>query len=95
LEVFVTQLSEAQLVKKIHQTCSGMLIRKCDLPGLFVDDGRVAEPQYVRSKVEVDDETGEPLYWSNEDGWVDRESATPFTPAEAEVFQLPADSYWV
>lgn len=35
----------------------------------------------------VDD--GEQLYWSNEDGWVSRESATRFSQEEREDFDAP------
>jgi hypothetical protein len=36
----------------------------------------------------------EPFYWSNTDGWVDRESATVFTPRERDIVGLPLDGYW-
>ena len=31
----------------------------------------------------------DPLFWSNEDGWVDRDSATTFTTSEASATHLP------
>lgn len=34
-------------------------------------------------------EDGSWLYWSNEDGWVDRDSATIFTTEEMETFNEP------
>ena len=40
-------------------------------------------------KVIEDQQDGEVVYWSNEDGWVDRASATLFTPAEAATLRLP------
>lgn len=35
------------------------------------------------------------LYWSNEDGWVARESATFFTAAEKDSLRLPIDGEWI
>ena len=50
----------------------------------------------IRSTIEKDDITDRPLYWSNEDGWVDWTNATVFTNAEREVFQwLPLGGEWV
>lgn len=43
----------------------------------------------IRSKTERDDETGKPLYWSNVDGWVDRDSATRFEEKETWYGTLP------
>ena len=42
-----------------------------------------------RFMVIEDQQHGEVVYWSNEDGWVDRASATLFTPAEAATLRLP------
>jgi len=42
-----------------------------------------AQTQYrIKSLTERDDETGNPLYWSNDHGWGDRASATMFTLEE-------------
>lgn len=38
---------------------------------------------------ETDTESGEPLYWSNEDGWGDFKSCTIFTEAETLTLMLP------
>lgn len=55
----------------------------------------IGDKLYVRSTTEVDDETGDPLYWNDEQGWVDFESATPYTQEQAAtVDYLPADSKW-
>ena len=35
------------------------------------------------------------LYWSNDDGWVDRESATVFSQNEKFVLNLPMYGMWV
>ena len=43
---------------------------------------------YIAIKGERDDDF-EPLYWSNEDGWVDIKSATRFTEHESIVLELP------
>lgn len=45
----------------------------------------------IRSTVERDEVSGDSLYWSNEDGWVDRESATLF-PEKPTI--LPATGEW-
>jgi len=51
----------------------------------------------IRSNEEHDHETGEPLYWSNEDRWVDESSASTFSEDEYRApFDLPAgDCQWV
>ena len=49
----------------------------------------------VKSTVETDDDTNEPLYWQHDQGWVDRESASRYTRGEVETTPyLPADSIW-
>ncbi len=49
---------------------------------------------YVISLVDPPD-PDEPLYWNNEDGWVDWISATVFTQNERDRFNLPVDgSAW-
>ena len=40
---------------------------------------------------EYDTETEEPLYWSNEDGWVSRDTATVF---ESTNYELPYGGQW-
>ena len=42
----------------------------------------------IRSREEFHS-NGKPLFWSNEDGWVDRKSATLFSKKETEEFDLP------
>ena len=50
----------------------------------------------IRSVSEIDDVTGQSLYWSNKDGWVDKGSATIFTNAEMEKYLwLPIGGEWV
>lgn len=40
-------------------------------------------------------EDGDRLYWSNEDGWVDYESATLFTNMERQCLRAPEGAaYW-
>lgn len=39
--------------------------------------------------LESEDEDGAPLFWSNEDGWVGMEGATPFTRDEVGRLMLP------
>lgn len=40
---------------------------------------------------------GEPMFWSNDDGWVSLESATSFTIDDVNYYHLPMpeDSIWV
>ena len=38
---------------------------------------------------------GDPLYWSNEQGWVDKESAGRFTYSERCTLRLPIHGAWV
>lgn len=46
------------------------------------------EVNYWRIRSEMDDE-GEVYYWSNDDGWVDYESATLFSDDEKETLRPP------
>jgi hypothetical protein len=49
----------------------------------------------IKSIVERDDITNQPLYWSNEDGWVDKGSATVFSKEEyLTTPYLPLGSEW-
>jgi hypothetical protein len=49
------------------------------------------KPGYlIRSLEEHDAETGDPLFWSNEDGWVGRDSATRFSEEEKRTATRPA-----
>ncbi len=43
----------------------------------------------IRSCEEKDDETGESLYWSNEDGWVYKADATRLSERETVTFNMP------
>jgi len=50
----------------------------------------------IRSISEIDQETFEPLYWSEDDGWVDLYLATRFPEEEALLFlNLPCGGEWV
>jgi hypothetical protein len=49
----------------------------------------------IRSKTEKDDQTQQPLYWSNKDGWVDKKSADRFRPFEKASLRLPIGGEWV
>lgn len=46
------------------------------------------ERVYVLSGLDTDDD-GSPLYWSNDLGWVDRQSATIFTVHEIRTMREP------
>jgi hypothetical protein len=48
----------------------------------------------IASKTERDDETGERLTWSNENGWTLGET-TIFTDEEQSDGDLPMGGYWV
>jgi hypothetical protein len=49
----------------------------------------------IQSTEQVDEETGEPLYWCNSCGWVDRDSATEFNYLETTILDLPIGGRWV
>lgn len=49
----------------------------------------------IRSTVEKDELTLRPLFWSNEDGWVDRNSATVFSHVDSFRYDLPTGGEWV
>ena len=44
---------------------------------------------------ERDEDTGEPLYWSNSCGWVNREHASGFSLEEVNSLNLPIGGRWV
>lgn len=50
---------------------------------------------YIIGPNERDPETGEPLYWSNVDGWVGVESANRFCERERWSLNLPIGGKWV
>lgn len=43
----------------------------------------------IVDRQELDDLTGEPLFWSNEDGWGSFQTSTLFDEAEVERLRLP------
>jgi len=43
----------------------------------------------IIDRAQLDEEAGQPLFWSNEDGWGDFHSATIFTEVETLSFLLP------
>lgn len=52
----------------------------------------------LKSKTEIDDDTGNPLYQSNEYGWTVKEDATEFSETAREQFNDRAeimDAVWV
>ena len=49
----------------------------------------------IESTIETDLETGEPLYWSNLDGWVDKASADAFMKSETLFLSKPSGGVWV
>jgi hypothetical protein len=54
----------------------------------------MAKKWRIRSLTEIDDDTLAPLYWSNRDGWVDRQSAGIFSDAERKRLRLPIGGEW-
>lgn len=60
-------------------------------------DSAMPEPQakhyVIRSLNERDDE-GEPLYWSNQSGWVGLTDADVYNAHEQETLNLPMDGRW-
>jgi hypothetical protein len=49
----------------------------------------------VQSRTEKDDETGEPLYWNNKIGWVDKKNATRFMIDDTSTLHLPLGGMWI
>lgn len=49
----------------------------------------------IQSIVEKDEDTNEPLYWNNKDGWVDINAATEFSEIESLYFHLPENARWM
>ena len=48
----------------------------------------------IRSTDETDDETGAALYWRNDTGWSDRDTADVFAPDERDALTLPIGGVW-
>ena len=51
----------------------------------------------LKSNVEIDEDTGNPLYWSNDMGWVTKEDSDTFSEKEREDFNDRAeimDAVW-
>lgn len=55
----------------------------------------MAEGWLIRSRIDKDEATGYPLYWSNKTGWVDKKSADRFKGFEKLSLRLPLDGEWV
>lgn len=49
----------------------------------------------IRSDHERDFASGDPLFWSVQDGWVDRIYADTFAENEKDVFDLPISGEWI
>lgn len=50
----------------------------------------------IESNLYRDDETGEALYWNNDEGWVDHESSTRFTAEEKSQYDhIPMSGQWI
>lgn len=67
---------------------------KCIVCGFFEHPARYV----VRALYELETESelfhGEPLFWSNDLGWVDFESATQFEKWEKDSIDLPMGGEW-
>jgi len=48
----------------------------------------------IISETERDDETGEPLWWNNQIGWVDKSLADEFDDTDKREFNLPIGGRW-
>lgn len=52
-------------------------------------------PSFVVEAIrEKDEDTGEPLYWSNTDGWVDLSNASTYPIYEVNSVHLPIGGKW-
>lgn len=57
------------------------------------DDGQDDAPRpWV---IELREHPGEPVFWSNQDGWADAENADRFTDAEKQTLTLPMGGEWL
>lgn len=70
--------------------CDGIIVDALEREGWDADTQDRKEGFIIRGR---EDREGETLYWSNEDGWVDRGSATVFTDAERQAFALPLEAH--
>lgn len=49
----------------------------------------------IKSMTETDEETGEPLFWNNQMGWVHLAAADRFTYGETRRLGRPVGSVWL
>lgn len=49
---------------------------------------------FIKSTIETDLEAGEPPYWSNFDGWVNKDAADRFTANEMRWLARPPGGIW-
>jgi hypothetical protein len=52
----------------------------------------------LKSNIAQDDDTGNPLYWSNEYGWTTKEDSDIFSEKEREDFnhcEMVMDAVWI
>ena len=64
-------------------------------PARRLEHPHVSRQYVIRSTEARDDEYGYPLFWSNDDGWVDRPSATVFSEEETKDPHIPLSGEWV
>ncbi len=64
----------------------------CDLRKQIL---KLEEPGFVIFSQSETDLSGEPSFWSNEDGWGALETATVFTEEEAKTFATVDDCRWM
>lgn len=82
-------------VEKAEQSLAQMLSVAAALRRKMLALGEGKPWFVIRSTVEKEYDTQEPLYWSNLDGWVDKESADLYSAEDTLTLNLVLNSEWV
>lgn len=53
------------------------------------------EKKYIIKAINYGAKSDFEAYWSDDDGWVNKKSATSFTEAESKEYELPVGGEWV
>jgi hypothetical protein len=54
----------------------------------FIGRAKMVKAYMIQNNIDTD------LYWSNENGYVDKQFATMFSPEEKEKYNLPVEGHW-
>jgi len=64
------------------------------IEGFLMHPKEFSDKFFIKSVDEIDDETGNPLFWSNNLGWTSILNADSYTPREKELTHLPLYGEW-